>query len=160
MNNLTKLPKIATNPGKRVGRGAGSGRGKTAGRGTKGQKAREKVKPGFEGGQTPLTKRLPRTRGTGNLKAGKKPVVVNLKYLNLLPKGTEVTLDTLTSFKIVDEHQARKFGVKILGDGEIKIPLKILVPISVSAAAKVKAAGGNVVGFDSGTVSHKKRDHE
>lgn len=142
--DLAKIPKTVLKSKKRVGRGAGSGRGKTAGRGTKGQKAREKVKAGFEGGQTPLTKRLPLKRGSGNYKSGKKPVIVNLKYLNLLPKDSQVTVETLIAAKIVNEGQASKVGVKILGDGQIKIPLQVLLPISKKAAAKIAAAGGKV----------------
>ena len=144
MEFVAKLPKTVLKSKKRVGRGAGSGRGKTAGRGTKGQKAREKVKAGFEGGQTPLTKRLPLKRGSGNYKSGKKPVIVNLKYLNLLPKDSQVTVETLIAAKIVNEKQLGKVGVKILGDGQIKIPLQVLLPISKKAAAKIAAAGGKV----------------
>ena len=79
---LESLPKITQKRRKRLGRGFGSGKGKTAGRGTKGQKAREKVKFGFEGGQLPLTKRLPLRRGKGRNKPLKPaPLIVNLKYL-------------------------------------------------------------------------------
>lgn len=153
--DLGQMPKIVGKRKKRAGRGAGSGRGKTAGRGTKGQKAREKVSPGFEGGQTPLTKRLPLTRGTGNRVLAKKPVVVNLKYLNLLSGGTLVTLETLVKKKIVDPVAAANFGVKILGDGEIKIPLKVNLPTSAAAAAKIIASGGQVI-RDKIQVSPKK----
>lgn len=142
---LANLPKITDKKKKRLGRGEGSGRGKTSGRGTKGQKAREKVKPGFEGGQTPLIKRLPLARGKGNRVLGKKPVVVNLKYLNLLPANSIVDTNALVDAKIVDAVGAKKFGVKILGDGEIKIPLKIDLPISKQAAKAIEAAGGKVI---------------
>lgn len=140
---LDKLPKLLQKSKKRIGRGAGSGRGKTAGRGTKGQKAREKVKLGFEGGQTPLIKRLPQKRGLKNYKPGKKPVIVNLKYLNLLPPHSVVDTEALIKAKIVDE-QARKFGVKILGNGQITVPLQVLVSTSRQVAEKIKAVGGKL----------------
>jgi len=142
---LHKLPKIVKSPKKRLGQGHGSGRGKTAGRGTKGQKAREKIKLGFEGGQLPLIKRLPLRRGKGRNKSLKvKPIVVNLKYLNLLPKESEVTLETLIKAKIVKEDEARKFGVKILGDGELNVPLRVSLPCSHRAKAKIEKAGGKI----------------
>lgn len=142
---LANLPQIVGKRKKRVGRGYGSGRGKTAGRGTKGQKARGKVRLGFEGGQTPLIKRLPLRRGKGNPKIGKKPLVVNLKVLNLLPKNFLVNIENLAKAKIVDEDQARSFGVKILGDGEINVPLTVNLPVSKKAQQKIEAAGGKVV---------------
>ena len=85
---LDQLPKITTKKKKRLGRGYGSGKGgHTVGRGAKGQKARGKVKLGFEGGQLPLIKRLPLKRGKGKFKSfKKKPLVVNVRFLNLLPK--------------------------------------------------------------------------
>lgn len=143
---LHKLPKITTRSKKRVGRGYGTGKGgHTTGRGTKGLKARGKVRLGFEGGQTPLISRLPLRRGKGNLPAGKKPLVVNVKYLNLLPKNTLVTLDTLIAHKIVKADEAKKYGVKILGDGELKIPLTVELSCSKGATKKIEAGGGKVV---------------
>lgn len=150
MNNqsfsLNKLSKIVERPKKRLGRGHGSGRGKTAGRGTKGQKARGKVKLGFEGGQLPLIKRLPLRRGKGRNKPVKSgPIVVNVKYLNLLPKEGEVDLETLIQAKIIKEDEARAFGVKILGEGELRVPLKVSLPCSKGAVAKIEKAGGKVI---------------
>lgn len=142
---LSSLPKITKKSKKRLGRGYGSGKAKTAGRGTKGQKAREKIKFGFEGGQLPLIKRLPVRRGRDRFKPlSKKPLVLNIKYLNLLPQGTVVDLDTLIKYKMVKEDEARKFGVKILGDGEINKPLIIKLPCSHRALEKIKKAGGKV----------------
>jgi len=143
--DLSNLPKIVKKRKKRLGRGLGSGRGKTAGRGTKGQKARGKVRAGFEGGQTPLIKRLPLRRGKGNPKISRKPLAVNLKILNSLPKNTTVDLENLIKAKIVDEKDARLFGVKILGDGEIKVPLTISLPVSKSARKKIEQAGGKII---------------
>ncbi|MBI4999709.1 50S ribosomal protein L15 [Candidatus Gottesmanbacteria bacterium] len=143
---LHKLPKLLKSPKKRLGRGHGSGRGKTAGRGTKGQKARGKIKLGFEGGQLPLIKRLPLRRGKGRNKSlAPGPIVVNIKYLNVLAKGSQVDLETLIKARIVKEDEARAFGVKILGDGELKIPLKVSLPCSKGAAEKIKKAGGEVI---------------
>lgn len=146
---LSSLPKTTKKSTKRVGRGAGSGRGKTAGRGTKGQKARGKLPithPHYEGGQRPLFKRLPLRRGKGNPKISKKPIIVNLKTLNILPKNSQVDLDLLVKSQIVAHDDALAYGVKILGDGQINIPLTVKLPISKSAAAKIAKAGGKVQG--------------
>ena len=146
--NLNNLPKIKTKSAKRVGRGQGSGKGKTAGRGTKGQKARGKISithPHFEGGQRPIFKRLPYKRGKDNPKISKKPLVINLAALNILPNGQTVNLETLVKFGIVQKDDAQNFGVKILGDGDLKIPLIISLPISKSAGKKIEKAGGKVI---------------
>lgn len=146
---LSSLPATTKKSAKRVGRGIASGRGKTAGRGTKGQKARGKLPithPHFEGGQRPLFKRLPLRRGKGNPKISKKPIVVNLKALNILPKNSQVDLDLLVKSQIVGKDDAGKYGVKILGDGQLNIPLIIKLPTSKSAAQKIEKAGGKVQG--------------
>ena len=143
--NLNSLPKIKKNSKKRVGQGHGSGRVKTAGRGTKGQKVKSKVPLFFEGGALPLKKRLPYLRGKGRNKGfNHKPLVVNLKHLSNLPKNFVVDLESLISKKIVKEDDARKFGIKILGDGEIANSLVIKLPISKKAAKKIEKDGGRV----------------
>lgn len=142
--NLENLPKTTERKKKRLGQGHGSGRGKTAGRGTKGQKARNKIPIDFEGGALPLIKRLPFMRGKGKNKAFKKNIIVNLKSLNLLKKGTVVDIETLIKNKIVREKDAKTYGVKILGDGEILTPLIIRLPISKSGAKKVEKVGGKI----------------
>lgn len=143
--DLSTLPKITVSKKKRLGRGYGSGKAKTAGRGTKGQRSKEKIKFGFEGGQLPLIKRLPMRRGKDRFKSLKnKPLVINIKYLNLLPEKTTVSLEALIKYKLVKEDEARKFGVKILGDGELKNPLIIKLPCSHRAEEKIKKAGGTV----------------
>ena len=130
---------------KRLGQGHGSGRVKTAGRGTKGQLARNKVPLLFEGGALPLTKRLPYRRGKGRNKPIKdKFLIVNVKYLNTLPKNEVVDINSLIKYKIVREIDAKRFGVKILGDGEIEKALTIKLPISKNAAKKIEKAGGKV----------------
>lgn len=142
---LESLPKIVAKDKRRVGRGHGSGRGKTAGRGTKGQKARGKIPARFEGGALPLIKRLPFRRGRGRNKVfKKKPIVINVKVLNILPKNTVVDLQALIDKHIVEEKDARYYGVKILGDGEISVPLKIKLPCSKGAKKKIETAGGHV----------------
>ena len=142
---LHKLKKIKKMSKKRLGQGHGSGRGKTAGRGTKGQKARGKISLTFEGGALPLIKRLPFRRGKGKNKVfKKKPMIVNIKVLDLLKKDSVVDLQTLIKNKIVDEKDAKMYGVKILGEGDLRIPLTIKLPISKGAANKIKKAGGRV----------------
>ena len=146
---LNDLPKIVTKKKKIIGRGPGSGKGgHTVGRGHKGQKAREKIPLTFTGTKIKksLLKRLPLQRGKGKLKSLKpKPIIVNLKYLSLFKEGETVSLDSLIKKGIVDEKEAKKFGVKILGDGEIKIPLKVALPCSKKATEKIEKAGGKIV---------------
>lgn len=142
---INSLPKTTKNAKRRLGQGHGSGRVKTSGRGTKGQNARSKRSLSFEGGALPLIKRLPFRRGKGKNKVfKKKPIVINIKYLNIFKSGEIVDLKTLISHHIVDESEAREYGIKILGDGEIKIPLTIKLPLSKSAAKKIEKAGGHV----------------
>jgi large subunit ribosomal protein L15 len=127
---------------KRVGRGTGSGLGKTAGKGHKGQNARTGggVKPGFEGGQMPLYRRLPK-RGFTNIFA-KQIVEVNVERLNIFENGTEVTEALLKETGIVSKILD---GVKILGNGELTKSLTVkATKFSKSAQEKIEAAGGKV----------------
>lgn len=142
--NLSKLPKTTVKKKKRIGRGYGSGKGgHTVGRGAKGQKVRGKVKIYFEGGQLPLMRRLPMQRGKGKFKSfRKKPLIVNIQYLNFLPENTVVDLKNLIKYKIVDEKEANLYGVKILGEGELKKPLIVKLPVSIPAKKKIEKAGG------------------
>ena len=148
---LNKLPKTSKRKKKRVGRGYGSGKGgHTAGRGAKGFKARGTVPLTFEGTKIKKSflKKLPLQRGKGKFKSLKPdPVVVNLKYLDLLPKGSRVTGDTLVKFGLVEAKAAQRFGVKILGAGDLKAGsnLKVELLCSKGAAKKIKKAGGKVV---------------
>ena len=160
--NLSNLQKIKTKGAKRIGRGPGSGKGKTATRGTKGQKAREKISifhPHFEGGQRPIFKRLPYRKGKDNPKISKKPLIVNLGALNSLPKDQSVTIETLVKFGIVRKDDAQKFGVKILGDGDLKIPLIVNLPISKSATKKLEKAGGKVISEKKSEIIDKNENH-
>lgn len=143
-----RLPRVKTKSKKRKGRGYGSGKGgHTVGRGQKGQKSRSKIGVLFEGlkMKKSLIKRLPLRRGKGKFKAKDKPIIVKLNYLNLLPSLSKVDLDLLIREGIVDKDDAQKYGVKILGNGEIKKKLTIVLPISKPAAKKIEKAGGRVV---------------
>lgn len=122
----------------RVGRGMASGSGKTSGRGQKGQKARSKVRVGFEGGQTPLFQRLPK-RGFTNV-TRKEYAIVNLDSLNSFEDGTEITPELLLEEGVVSNLKA---GIKILGKGAIDKNITVKAH-KFSAAAKeaIEAAGG------------------
>lgn len=122
----------------RVGRGTSSGNGKTAGRGQKGQKARGKVRLGFEGGQMPLFRRMPK-RGFKNINRIEY-AVVNIEKLNKFEDGTEVTPALLVESGIVKNE---KDGIKILGNGELKKELTVKAnKFSASAKSAIEAAGG------------------
>lgn len=139
--DLTSLKKTSNKEKKRVGRGISAGGGKTAGRGTKGQNSRAggKRRPGFEGGQMPLTQRLPKKRG---FKArSPKPKTVTLSKLAVYKNGDIVTSETLYNNKLI---QNPKEKVKIVYGGEIKIKLKVSVPVSKKAGEKIIAAGGEI----------------
>ncbi|MGB9911406.1 MAG: 50S ribosomal protein L15 [Microgenomates group bacterium] len=146
---LNQLSKIKTKEKKRVGRGYGSGKGgHTTGRGNKGQKVREKVSLTFAGTKTKksLLRRLPLQRGKGKLKPKeKKPIVVNLKYLNLFKEGETVDIKSLVKKGIIKKNEAEKYPVKILGDGELKVALKVALPCSKKAAEKIKKAKGEII---------------
>ncbi|KKR76919.1 MAG: 50S ribosomal protein L15 [Candidatus Levybacteria bacterium GW2011_GWA2_40_8] len=142
--NLASLPKIKEKNKKRLGQGHGSGRGKTAGRGTKGQKSRGKISLSFEGGALPLIKRLPFRRGKGRNKSFKtKPFILNVERLNELSKNSQVDVDLLIKEGLVSK-KAKKDGVKILGNGKLKLPLLVNLPVSESAREKIEKAGGRV----------------
>ncbi|MEN6463213.1 MAG: 50S ribosomal protein L15 [Syntrophomonas sp.] len=137
-----KSPVGATKSRKRVGRGPGSGHGKTSTRGHKGQKARSGggVRLGFEGGQMPLQRRIPK-RGFTNI-FGKEYAIINVKDLNCFENGTEVTPELLKEAGLVKSY---KDGIKILGDGDLEKKLTIKVhKISKQAEEKVTAQGGKV----------------
>ncbi len=142
---LSTLTKITKTRKKRLGQGHGSGRGKTAGRGTKGQKAKGNIPLSFEGGALTLIKRLPFMKGKGKNKSfNNKPIAVNVKVLNLLKKGTVVDVKSLIESQIVDSDYAKRYGVKILGDGKLAVSLIVKLPVSKGAAKKILAAGGKV----------------
>ena len=124
----------------RKGRGPGSGNGKTAGKGHKGQNARSGggVRPGFEGGQLPLYRKLPK-RGFNN-KFGKEYAIINVSALNKFEKGATVTIETLIEKGIVSKACD---GLKVLGNGELKKAITVEAKIfSATAKEKIEAAGG------------------
>jgi len=128
---------------KRVGRGDGSGHGGTAGKGAKGQNARSghSVRPNFEGGQMPLTRRMPK-RGFKN-PMRRIIAIVNIEQLKGFTQGALVDRDTLTAVGLVS---GRVDGVKVLGNGEINFPLSLKVDrVSRGAREKIEAAGGTIV---------------
>jgi large subunit ribosomal protein L15 len=143
-----KLHELAPNPGarkerKRVGRGIGSGLGKTAGKGHKGQNARAGggVRPGFEGGQTPLLRKLPK-RGFSNEPFRTRYAIVNIEALNRFEAGTVVTPELLEETRVC---KGATKGVKILGTGELTVALTVKAhKVSESAKQKIEAAGGKV----------------
>ena len=127
----------------RKGRGPGSGNGKTAGKGHKGQNARSGggVRPGFEGGQLPLYRKLPK-RGFNNAKFAKVYAVVNVAALNVFEDGAVVDLEALLAKKIV---RRANDGLKILGNGELSKKLTVKATVfSASAKEKIEAAGGKI----------------
>ena len=127
---------------KRVGRGNGSGHGTYSGRGCKGQKSRagnNKMRPGFEGGQLPLIKRLPQKRGFTNI-FRTEYTVVNLDKLNIFESGSEVTPEKLVAMGIV---KSIRHPIKILADGDINRPLLVKAnKFSTAAKTKIEAVGG------------------
>jgi len=124
----------------RVGRGEAGRRGKTAGRGTKGLKARSKVRRGFEGGQMPLQRRMPKLRGFRNPNRVEY-TVINVERLNEFDAGTTVTADDLRAGGLV-KHRGK---VKVLGEGDIDRALTVKAhAFSLGAVEKIKAAGGSV----------------
>ena len=135
-----RRPKGAVKERKRVGRGPGSGLGKTAGRGQKGQKARNTVRRGFEGGQMPLQRRLPKVGFRNPFR--KEFAYVNVRDLNRFEDGTEVTPALLLETGLIKKI---KDGVKILGKGELEKRLVVVAhKVSRGARQKIEAAGGQV----------------
>jgi large subunit ribosomal protein L15 len=146
---MMRLHNLRPRPGarhrvKRLGCGESSGHGKTSGKGHKGQKARSggSLRLGFEGGQMPLIRRLPK-RGFNNAAFHATYAIVNLSHLNEFKAGTVVNEESLRELKLVRGDVA---GIKILGDGELKHALKIEADkVSASAREKIEKAGGSVV---------------
>jgi large subunit ribosomal protein L15 len=132
----------ATKNRKRIGRGVGSGWGKTAGRGNKGHNARSGggVRPGFEGGQMPIHRRLPKRGFTNIFK--KDIAVINVQDLSCFDAGSVVDEAALVGTGLVKGHHD---GIKLLGQGEIKAALTVKInAVSRSAQEKIEAAGGTI----------------
>ncbi|PYJ40937.1 MAG: 50S ribosomal protein L15 [Verrucomicrobia bacterium] len=145
---MLRLHNLRPRPGarhrvKRLGIGESSGHGKTSGKGHKGQKARSggSIRLGFEGGQMPLIRRLPK-RGFNNAAFHKQYAIVNLSDLSQFKSGSIVNEESLRDAKLVRGHPS---GIKILGDGELKHSLTIQVEkISAGAREKIEKAGGSI----------------
>ncbi len=142
LNDLKPAEGGGVKASKRVGRGIGSGLGKTSGKGHKGQNARSGggVRPGFEGGQMPLFRRLPKRGFTNNF--SKKYATLNIEVLNKFENGTVVDAELLINEGIIRKSEM-EYGVKILGDGELtkKVTVKAQ-KFTKSAVEKIEAAGG------------------
>jgi large subunit ribosomal protein L15 len=139
LHELTAVPGSNTER-KRIGRGHGSGQGKTAGKGHKGQKARSggSIRPGFEGGQMPLQRRLPK-RGFNNIFA-KKYAIINVADLAKFEDGAVVDTEALIEKGLIKNAYD---GVKVLGNGDVKSKLTVkLTAFSETAKQKIEAAGG------------------
>ena len=143
---LAKRPKLKKTSQKRLGRGYGSGKGgHTSGRGQKGQKSRGKMPLLFEGTKSrkSLIRRTPFLRGKLRNKANmNKPLIVNLNNLDVFSSGETVSVASLLKNKLLDANDALKYGVKLLGGGNISKKLKIEIPCSSSAAKKIKVRQG------------------
>ena len=142
LSNLTNTPG-ARERRKRVGRGCGSGMGKTSTRGHKGQGARKghKQKLGFEGGQMPLVRRIPK-RGFNNAAFNAKALGVNVADLEKkFEAGAEITVESLAKAGFTDNKRPK---IKILANGELTKKFTVKVPCSAAAKAKIEAAGGTV----------------
>ncbi len=135
-------PSNSRKAGRRLGRGVGTGRGKTAGRGTKGYNSRSGggVRPGYEGGQMPIQRRLPK-RGFANI-FRKKIAVINIRDLLKFKSGSLVDEAALVKAGLI---KGKRDGIKLLGQGEISVALTVqLNHISAKAREKIEAAGGSV----------------
>jgi len=162
VNHMMRLHNLQPRPGsrhrvKRLGSGESSGHGKTSGKGNKGQKARSggSIRLGFEGGQMPLIRRLPK-RGFNNAAFHKHYAVVNVSDLNAFKAGTVVNEQLLRESNLIRGHFV---GIKILGDGELKHDLKVQVDkISTSAREKIEKAGGTVMLREAHKVEKSKVD--
>lgn len=138
-----KSPPGSTRRTKRVGRGIGSGHGKTSTRGHKGQKSRSGggIRPGFEGGQMPLQRRIPKRGFTNIYKT--EYAIVNVGDLNIFDEGTIITPELLVNQGII--KKVKKGGVKVLGDGELTRKLTVKAnKISKQAAQKITDLGGEI----------------
>jgi len=135
-----KPPKGSKKRKIRVGRGESGRRGKTAGRGTKGLKARSKVRQGFEGGQTPLQRRIPKLKGFRNPNRVEF-TVVNIERLGEFKAGSVVTPEDLRAAGLA-KHRGK---IKVLGEGELSVKLTVKAhAFSMSAVEKIEAAGGSI----------------
>jgi large subunit ribosomal protein L15 len=159
---MLRLHNLQVRPGsrhrvKRLGCGESSGHGKTSGKGHKGQKARSggSIRLGFEGGQMPLIRRLPK-RGFNNAAFHKHYAIVNVSDLNAFEAGAEVNEQLLRKSNLIRGHFV---GIKILGDGELKHGLKVEADkVSATAREKIEKAGGTITLREKGVTTTRRAD--
>ena len=159
---MMRLHSLRPRPGsrhrvKRLGCGESSGHGKTSGKGTKGQKARSggSIRLGFEGGQMPLIRRLPK-RGFNNAAFHKRYAIVNVSDLNAFEGGTVVNEQLLRESNLIRGHFA---GIKILGEGELKPGLNVQADkVSATAREKIEKAGGTVTLLEARRIEKAETD--
>jgi large subunit ribosomal protein L15 len=162
VNHMVRLHNLRPRPGsrhrvKRLGCGESSGHGKTSGKGTKGQKARSggSIRLGFEGGQMPLIRRLPK-RGFNNAAFHKRYAIVNVSELNEFGAGTVVDEQLLRESNLIRGHFA---GIKILGEGELKHGLNVQADkVSATAREKIEKAGGTVTLLEARRIEKPQTD--
>ncbi|MGB3508389.1 MAG: 50S ribosomal protein L15 [Microcoleaceae cyanobacterium] len=137
------LPKKGSQQrGRRLGRGISAGQGASCGKGMRGQKSRSGggTRPGFEGGQNPLYRRLPKLKSFPMVNR-KKYTIINVSKLASLPANTEITLASLMEVGIITSNDG---PLKVLGDGELNVPLKVYATgFTATAISKIEAAGGS-----------------
>lgn len=140
---LNSLPKLSARKNKRLGHGYGSGKGgHTSSRGQKGQKARNHVRLSFTGSSWVWFKRLPFMRGKSRFNSFGKKSLINLSTLNVFPDGAIVSIESLIATGIISKNQATISSVKIVGTGELKKKLNVMVPATSSAVKAILAAKG------------------
>ncbi|MEI8232585.1 MAG: 50S ribosomal protein L15 [bacterium] len=144
---LNALPKLTARKGKRLGHGYGSGKGgHTSSRGQKGQKARNGVRMSFTGSSWVWFKRLPFMRGKSRFNSFGKKALINLSALSAFENGAIVSMESLIALKIISKNQATISSVKIVGTGELKKKLNVMVPATATAQKAILAAGGEYSG--------------
>lgn len=144
---LHTLPKLTTMKKKRLGHGYGSGvGGHTSSRGQKGQKARNGVRLSFTGSSWVWFKRLPFMRGKSRFNSFGKKALINLSDLNVFESGAIVSMESLIEQKLISKNQATISSVKIVGTGELKKKLKVMVPATASAQKAILDAKGEYSG--------------
>ncbi len=144
---LNELPKLSARKNKRLGHGYGSGKGgHTSSRGQKGQKARNHVRLSFTGSSWVWFKRLPFMRGKSRFNSFGKKAMINLSELNVFESGALVTVESLIEKKIISKNQATISSIKIVGTGELKKKLKVMIPATASAQKAILAAKGEYSG--------------
>lgn len=144
---LNSLPKLSTKKNKRLGHGYGSGKGgHTSSRGQKGQKSRNGVRLSFTGSSWVWFKRLPFMRGKSRFNSFGKKTLINLSDLNVFPDGAVVSTESLIAMKLISKNQATITSIKVVGTGELKKKLNVMVPATTSAQKAILDAKGEYSG--------------